>query len=1104
MSSIVAGETERMAALEALDLLDTPPEAHFDAVCRTARRMFGVGIAYVALLDSRRQWLKTPCEAMPDAMPREQSFCHYTIASDAVLVVPDADLDPRFSDSILVTGPPRIRFYAGAPLSVRPGLRIGTLCIADSRPRAFTADDVLALEDLARIVTAHLQLAERNAERSREIADRTAREAVIVAQAHEIEARAQTAESANHLFRLAEQLGSIGSWRYDLATDRTLWSDGFYAITGRDSGAPPLSLAEAIDLYHPDDRARLRSTAERSMAEGGTFEIEGRLLHTGGEVRQVVSRGTSETDASGRIVALFGVLIDVTERFRAEEAVDRGVRRYRGLAESLPHLVWTMQAEEDAEADYANAYFQEYFGSIESGRIVWHRRCHPDDLPAIHARWKHARETGEGFSGQWRFLRRDGLYRWHKLSITPVHLGPGPTPAAEWLALALDIDDIVTAQVAVEEARSLLRLALEAAEAGSWDFDLRTGLSAFSPECLRMYGLPEDSAVTHVSTADWAALVHPDDTGPVWEAVQRAIDEHRTFAVEFRVADRWIYSRGRPIYDAEGRPYRIVGLHLDITDGKRTQAALRELSVEAQAARAEAERASEAKSEFLALMSHEIRTPLNGILGYADLLLYENTIQGQDRRRLELIHGAGTALMTIVNDILDFSKIEAGQLTLDPIPFPLRRVADDTVAIVRGAALRGGLRIEAAFDPALPAFVVGDPNRLRQVLLNLLNNAVKFTPPDGSVTMRVGRVAEHPEGEALRFEVSDTGIGIKPEQRDRLFKKFSQGDGSISRRFGGTGLGLVICRHLIEAMGGEIGVDSREGGGSTFWFTLTLPRGQPDAVAPDPLLHPILEPSFLADPARMPRLLLVDDVLVNRELVCAVLEPIGYRIETATDGVDAVGKVEAAHAAGRDFDLILMDFQMPGMDGLAATRRIRALPAPICNVPIVAMSASPLPRQTSDLRAAGIDDHIGKPFRRGDLITTIARWTRRDDRAGRPPAAGSHGLPPAAPETLALDRAKLANVYDTFGPVRVEGLMEMLAQELQARFNGGPNDRRQVAHDAHAMIAATAMLGFVGLARLFRDIEAAAHADADLRPLMLRLEIERANTLSTIRSLRIG
>ncbi|MGH1569999.1 PAS domain-containing protein [Methylobacterium sp. P31] len=1096
-------EGDRLAALHALGIIGTPPEPHFDAVCRTARRLFGVRSALVALIDEAELWPKTPCIDVPEAIPREQSICHHTIRSDDLLVVPDARADPRFRDLAGVAAEGGFRFYAGLPLSLRSGLRIGTFCLIDPEPRGGLSEtEAAAFRDLAEIVVAHLRLTEANARRDREIEQAAIREALIREQHREINARARAQEAANHQLTMAEQLASIGHWRVDLAESQPVWSASLYAIAGRDPAAPPPALSDFAQIYHPDDRQRLEAIVAGAIDRGTSFDFEARLLRPDGAVRDVLVRGMYRGD--GAAAGLFGVLIDVTERRRTEDEVRRSELRYRGLAEALPLLVWTMRVG-DGQATYANAQFQAYYGPIGPERTERLARNHPDDAADMKAAWSRAIATGTGYSGQWRIRRHDGVYRWHKISLIPIRFDPADGAVAEWLGTALDVDDIVTAGLAVEEARGLLGIALDAAEAGTWDWDMRTGLASLSPESARMHGLPDIGGSHVLAAADWTTLLHPDDVGDVWDEIRRAVETSTAYTAEFRVGKRWLYARGRTLRGPDGQPQRMVGLHLDITERKAAEAALRAATRDAEAARAEAERASEAKSEFLAAMSHEIRTPLNGILGYADLLLDESTIQNEDRRRLELIQSSGAALLTVVNDILDFSKIEAGELVLDPVAFPLASTVDATVSIVRGSALRSGLAIEAQIDPTLPNFVVGDPGRLRQVLLNLLNNAVKFTP-EGSVIVTVQREGEGvaPDGgpgDVIRFAVTDTGIGIAPAQQDRLFKRFSQVDGSISRRFGGTGLGLAISRHLVTLMGGEIGVESREGAGSTFWFRLILPRSAQGADGGTAQLRPPTLPAGASEtPAAAPlRLLLVEDVPLNQELACAVLESQGYAVDVAGDGAQAITAVGSAVAAGHAYDLVLMDVQMPRVDGLTATRRIRALAPPACDVPIVAMTANVLPAQIEELREAGMDDYVGKPFRRADLFATISRWTapgaRRPARAEEPRRA-------LQVDSAVLDAAVLNEMEASFGADRVGALLDLLANELSERFRPSETDRLQIAHDAHALVAAAGLLGFVGLSSLCREVEAAAHAGADLMPLIRRLEVQRATTLRAIRQLR--
>jgi signal transduction histidine kinase/DNA-binding response OmpR family regulator len=1101
-------EEDRLAALHALEILGTAPEPHFDAVCRTACRLFGVRSAFVALIDDTHQWLKTPCVDVPSEMPRAESFCQHTIRGDALLVVPDARLDPRFRDAALVTRAGGIRFYAGVPLSLQEGLRIGTFCLADPEPReTFSEADQAALRDLAEIVVAHLRLTEANVRRDREIEQATIREALIREQHREINARAKAQEAANHQLIMAEQLAHIGNWRVDLSDGQPVWSTSLYAIAGRDPRTPPPRLAEFAEIYHPDDRARLEGIVADAVARRASFDFEARLLRPDGTTRDVVVRGLCRGE--GAAAGLVGVLIDVTERRRAEDEVRRSALRYRGLAETLPLLVWTMRVG-DGQATYANAQFHAYYGPIGPERAERLARNHPEDAAAMEAAWTRACETGTGYSGQWRIRRQDGVYRWHKLSLIPIRLDPADGAVAEWLGTALDVDDIVTARLAVEEARGLLGLALDAAEAGTWSWDMRTGLASLSPESTRMHGLPDSDGPHTLTAAEWTALLNPDDVADVWNEIRRAVETSTTYTAEFRVGERWLYARGRTLFGAEGQPQSMVGLHLDITERKAAEAALRAATFDAEAARAEAERASEAKSEFLAAMSHEIRTPLNGILGYADLLLEESAIQNEDRRRLELIQSSGAALLTVVNDILDFSKIEAGELVLDPVSFPLVSTVDATVSIVRGSALRSGLAIGARIDPALPTFVVGDAGRLRQVLLNLLNNAVKFTS-EGSVTVTVEREGEGvaPDGspgDVVRFAVTDTGIGIAPEQQDRLFKRFSQVDGSISRRFGGTGLGLAISRHLVTLMGGEIGVESREGAGSTFWFRLVLPRSAETATTHGAQVEQAGAPPRAPAPAAAPeaaapqlRLLLVEDVPLNQELACAVLESQGYAVDVAGDGAEAITAVGTSVASGRAYDLVLMDVQMPRVDGLTATRRIRALASPACDIPIVAMTANVLPAQIEELREAGMDDYVGKPFRRADLFATISRWTAP---GARRPARAEEACHVPEVDSAVLDASVLTEMKASFGTDRVAALLDLLANELSERFRPTETDRLQIAHDAHALVAAAGLLGFVGLSSLCREVEAAAHAGADLMPLIRRLEVQRATALRAIRQLR--
>jgi signal transduction histidine kinase/DNA-binding response OmpR family regulator len=481
-------------------------------------------------------------------------------------------------------------------------------------------------------------------------------------------------------------------------------------------------------------------------------------------------------------------------------------------------------------------------------------------------------------------------------------------------------------------------------------------------------------------------------------------------------------------------------------------------------AREAAEQAAAAQGQFLATMSHELRTPLNSVLGFADIILHRNDLSPEVRRQVGLIQTAGAFLLTAVDDVLDFSKIEEGKLELVSTDFPLLGVIDNSISVIRGAADKKRLDLTIQTDRSIPPFVSGDENRLRQVLLNLLNNAVKFTP-SGHVALTVEHIGSQRNGEQLRFAVADSGIGISDDKLHRLFQRFSQVDGSTSREYGGSGLGLAICKRLIELMGGEIGVESKVGEGSTFWFTLTLPAatGSGATRLPHGARAPDIQPA---------RILLVEDLDVNQEITRSMLEASGHHVDVVADGADAIMAVEA-----RAYDIVLMDIQMAGMDGVTASRRIRTLPETAGCVPIIAMTANVLPQQIESFRAAGMNGHVGKPLRRDDLLAVIERFAARTAPSA-PATEATANISPAV-----LDAETFAEVVGHLGHEKANDLLGKLGARLKSQFPVNPEsaaEREELAREAHKLISTAGMFGFAALSDTCARLEAAALGNQDV------------------------
>jgi PAS domain S-box-containing protein len=746
--------------------------------------------------------------------------------------------------------------------------------------------------------------------------------------------------------RRGQTFANIGTWEWNIQTGELYWSERIAPLFGHAVGALTTSYDNFLAAIHSDDRQAVVDAVNACVAGVAPYEIEHRVVWPDGTVRWLLERGAVLPDAAGKPLKMLGVVQDIDDRKRFQLALTESEHRLRE-AQALTRmgnweanfltgeLIWSDEIYEIFGRDAAS-----FKPSVETFVAA----VHPEDRARVAASERHSVATGT-HDVIHRIVRPDGTVRHvHELarSMKDEH-----GKLLRLIGTVQDITERMEAEARLRESEERFSFAVEGAGDGIWDWNMLTGEMPLSGHYEAMLGFAQGDLEPTIDA--WIGSVHPDDLPRVQQNLQTYLAGGLSvYEVELRLrckdgGYKWILCRGTVVNrDKDGKPIRMIGIHSDISVRKQVEQSLI-------AAREEAERANRAKSEFLSSMSHELRTPMNAIIGFAQMLEYDSEITADQQDNVHEILKAGRHLLDLINEVLDLAKVESGRIELSMEGVDLPALGEDCRHLIQSIADQAGIRlsVELPTERAMVA-VFADRVRLKQVLLNLLSNAIKYNRPGGSV--RLTAAAGKPGH--LRIAVTDTGPGIAPERIDDLFEPFNR-LGAEAGEIEGTGIGLTITRRLVEMMGGEIGVESSVGVGSSFWLELAL--GQTTKVGADETAADSINATNSLQ--REANVLAIDDNPANLKLIAQVM---GMRehVHLLTAHTPELGiELALAHRP----DLILLDINMPGMDGYQVLKVLQAS-AELRHIPVVAITANAMPRDIERGKAAGFADYLTKPL----------------------------------------------------------------------------------------------------------------------------------------------